>query len=123
MENDFWKNPKNLFDVDNEAKPSPDQAPQKPKTPPYKFNMGKDKDRNELWQLLKIKALVDSPNALSKSEGSNNMNNSNVLSDEKGNFLGVKHSVVKGVHATVKNQTALLKALRQDAYNRHGIKE
>ncbi|HEY9130367.1 MAG TPA: hypothetical protein VIM98_01315 [Dyella sp.] len=119
---DFWKDPENIFAANSkeETKLTPDH--QEPKIPPRKFNMGNDKDRYEYFQLLKLKALVDNPDAVAKPIKVKEKE-SNIIKDEQGNYSGLKHSVINGIHATVKNQADLLKALRADTYKRHGIKE
>lgn len=119
---DFWKDPENIFAANSKEEADPTFAHQESKTPPRKFNMGNDKDRYEYYQLLKIKALVDNPDAIAKPIKVKEKE-SNILKDEQGNYSGVKHSVINGIHATIKNQADLLKALRADAYKRHGIKE
>jgi hypothetical protein len=119
---DFWKDPENIFSANSKEEAEPTPTHQETKIPPRKFNMGNDKDRYEYYQLLKLKALVDNPDAIAKPIKVKEKE-SNILKDDAGNYSGVKHSVINGIHATVKNQADLLKALRMDAYKRHGIKE
>lgn len=113
--------PVNLFDVDNAPVTFTPEV-QEPVTPPRKWNLGNSNDRNELYQLLKIKALVDNPNAIAK-DVARKVRESIVQRNEQGVVSGTKHSLMTGLHATAKNQTDMFKALRADAYKRYGIKE
>lgn len=119
---DFWKDPENIFAANSKDEARTESAPEESKTPPRKFNLGNDKDRYEYYQLLKLKTLMENPDAIAKPTKVKEKE-SNILKDEQGNYSGVKHSVINGIHATVKNQADLLKALRADAYKRHGIKD
>lgn len=48
---------------------------------------------------------------------------SNFLYDEKGNLSGIKSSVVSGVDATAKNQTALMKEIKANIYKQYGVQQ
>ena len=120
MDNEFWQDPQSVFDTDNNVEPTP--APEQPKAPPRKLNIGNDKDRAELWALHKIKALVNHADEVTyvapppKKE-------TNLLRDTEGNLSGVKHSVMAGRHATGRDQAELLQALRERVYNQYNVKE
>jgi hypothetical protein len=112
----------NIFEDDSQAIHTPEPETPTPEAPPRKFNMNDDKDRNELIQLLKLKALVEHPDAIAKVVEPK-AHVSNIVRDDKGNVAGTKNSVMSGIHATAKNQADLFKALKADAQKRYGIKE
>jgi|SRR5690348_15494221 len=105
-----------------------------PKAPPRKLNLGNDKDRAEYFKQLKNKAIknlykndplvrqgIDAQLAVEAAKTSSSAKNDNVKYDESGKVTGVSNSVVSGVHATSKNQIALMQALRADINKRYGI--
>ncbi|MCY1382694.1 hypothetical protein D9M69_707430 [compost metagenome] len=46
---------------------------------------------------------------------------SNFTYDEQGNLTGIKSSVVSGVDATVKNQTELMREIKNNIHKKYGI--
>lgn len=108
----------NIFNHDDNITPTPQEA----KAPPRKLNTGNDKDRAELWNLYKARALLNHPEAF-VTPYTPPPKESNVLRDSAGNYAGVKHSVMSGIHATVKNQTDLLRALKARVKARYGVED
>jgi predicted class III extradiol MEMO1 family dioxygenase len=126
--NNLFEGNANLFDSEDVENSETPQAPSR------KLNMGNDRDRAELIRQLKAQAIKDlyksdpivrqGINAQIATEAAKALNqtkSSNVKHDEAGNVTGVNHSVVSGIHATVKNQKELAKALRADINKRYGI--
>lgn len=48
---------------------------------------------------------------------------SNFTYDEQGNLSGVKSSVVSGVNATVRNQTELMREIKNNIYKKYGVSQ
>ncbi|MBQ4856239.1 hypothetical protein IMW82_16340 [Rhodanobacter sp. B2A1Ga4] len=127
--NDLFEGNVNLFD-EQEA----ESQPQATATTKRKLNPKNDKDARELMTLLQIKAMsdlykndplvrqdMDAQAAKEAAKALQQAKESNVKRDALGNVSGINHSVVTGVHATVKNQVELAKALQAETYKRHGI--
>lgn len=129
--NNIFEGNANLFDSEDVENTDTHQVPQ---APPRKLNMGNDKDRAELMKQLKTQAIkdlyksdptirqgIDAQIAMEAAKALSKDQSSNVKRDGAGNVTGVNHSVVSGIHATVKNQKELAKALRADINKRYGI--
>lgn len=100
--------------------------------PTRKLNLGNDRDRKEYLEQLRAKVIADlykndplirqSLDAqLTGMDGKARGSTSVVQYGENGNVSGVDKSVIRGTHATTKNQTDLIKALKADAYKRYGV--
>jgi hypothetical protein len=112
--NNLFEGNANLFDSEDVENSETPQAPSR------KLNMGNDRDRAELIRQLKAQAIKD----LYKSDPIVRQGiNAQIATEaaKAGNVTGVNHSVVSGIHATVKNQKELAKALRADINKRYGI--
>ncbi len=69
-----------------------------------------------------IREGIDAQLAIEASKGKK-VEQNNFNYDEQGNLFGVKQSVVSGTSATVKNQTALMKEIKNNIYKQYGVTE
>lgn len=126
MNDQLFDGPSNLFEGNVEP------AKAEPQALPRKKNMGNDKDRMEAFREMRaqtIKSLYQndplvrqSINAQLASDDAKPKAAPTVVQyDEAGSVSGVSPSVMRGSHATTKNQTDLIKAIRADINKYHGI--
>lgn len=122
MSNNPFDFPPNTFSS-KPAETMPDAEPATPPPPSRKFRIGNDKDRLEMYELIKLKTLHDNAAELHYRQDAPSRDKSVVTYDEKGNVSGTTHSIMCGTKATNKNQADLIKALRAEVYRNHGIKK
>lgn len=126
MNDELFDGPSNLF----EGNVEPTKA--EPQALPRKKNMGNDKDRMEDFREIQaqtIKSLYQNDPLVRQSidaqlasdDAKSKVAPTIVQYDEAGNVRGVSHSVMRGSHATTKNQTDLIKAIRANINKYHGI--
>jgi hypothetical protein len=63
---------------------------------------------------MNARAAIDAAKASKPKE-------SNLIHDEQGRLIGVKHSVVSGVHATGNNQVALMREIKENINKQYGV--
>jgi len=99
------------------------------------LSKGNDNDRLKLWKQAEITALTklynydpyvraDLDASMAKDEAAKRgiqKTSDNILFDEHGSPIGIKHNVASGPHATNKNQTELMEAIRADVLKKYGV--